>query len=531
MEVSIILGTWNRLEALQSSIYHIRDSVGTLEYEVIIVDGGSTDGTLEWLEGQDDCLVVKQKRLVGACRAFTAGFRLALAPFVVHLNDDDEPQGDCIHTAYEYMKANPDVGQVAFAFDLYTPGEYHLDHVFGDVYANKGMTRREAGDGARWWSDEFHTYGGDCELSCRVRELGYRVVGLPECRAHDLMTDDALRKVNNPGGVNPDSEKFYAQRKGIIPIKQRHRVLHVALNYGSDNQPALQRALQSLGEYQQVDWMRLGKQTEEVLAGICREWNPDLVFMQLQTPGIVSPIVAKGIQAMGRTVVNWSGDVRDPLPEWYFDLGKEVDWTLVTNTDWVEKLQSKGVNAEYLQIGFNQEIFHPWGDKAQSEPIVFMGNHYGDMFPLSKDRLNMVRYMQEVFRDDFQVYGRGWPFRSQHLGWYEEASHYRGCKIAIGMSQLKLRRYTSDRLHRAMGSGAFYLPQWYPGIELEFEQGVHLDWWQDVGELEEKVKYYLENKSIRQRIAFQGSECVHEKHTWLDRVYELRRIIGWHKWR
>lgn len=532
MDVSIVVGTYNRLEALKSCIACIRDSVEGLQYEIIVVDGGSTDGSLGWLADQKDTITIKQGRLVGACRAFTAGFRLARAPFVVHLNDDDEVQGDCIKRAYDYMQSHSQVGQVAFAFDLYSPGKYHFDFVFGKPYCNKGMTRRELGDRAGWWVDDYKTYAGDCELSCRIWEMGYEVVGLEECRVHDMMTNDELRAINNPGGVNEDSKVFYATRNGIDPpTHSNRRVLHVALNYGFDNQPALRRALQSMGPYRQIDWRQLGDKTEQTLINICNEWNPGLIFMQLQTPGVISPETAKRLRHPNRVVVNWSGDVRHPTPDWYIPLGKEIDWTLVTNTDWVDHFGKFGVNADYLQIGFNQEMFHPWGPALETPPIVFLGNHYGNMFPKSQERVEMVNFLRETYGDQFIVYGRGWPFPADHLNWAQEVGVYRGCKVAIGISQLDLNRYSSDRLHRAMGSGALYLPQHYPGISEEFENDKHLYTWDDLPFLRETIDFALAHPDSSQEVAFNGMELLHTKHTWLDRAAQLTKMIGWHSWR
>lgn len=538
VEISIVIGTWNRLEALKGCIFLCRKSVQEIPYEIIVVDGGSNDGTLLWLAEQSDVLTVSQGRLVGACRAFTAGFRLAGAPFVVHLNDDDEPQGDCIARAYRYMKDHPDVGQVAFAFDLYTPGRFHHETVFGKPYANKGMTRREVGDRVRWWpdgnrwDDGFYTYGGDCEMSCRVWETGYKVVALGECRVHDLATKDALREVNNPTGRNPDSVKFYRQRGGIdtTPGSPR-RVLHIALNTPTDKQPALERALRALGSYRQLDWQELGAGFQKQLIETVANWDPTLIFMQLQTGGKLTPETAKQIVAPHRKVVNWSGDVRNKIDAWYFKIGRIIDLTLFTNTSWVRNIQSSQVKADYLQIGFNQEIYHPWGEVKPSADIVFMGRHYGKHFPFSVERMNMVKHLKERYADRFQVFGTGWPWKTENLGHYDEAAHYRGCKIAVGISQFALGRYTSDRLHRAMGSGPMYLTRSYSDMAMEFQNHYHLVDWDNFGELDELVDLYLENGDLRQAIALQGCELMHERHTWLDRAYQLAEMIGWHPWK
>jgi hypothetical protein len=531
MDISIVMGTYNRLPILKRCIAAVRRSCTGMEYEIIVVDGGSTDGTLEWLESQERVICIRQGRLLGATRAYNAGFRLARAPYVCHINDDDLVHEDCIRKGLWYIQDRPDVGQVAFAFDLWNP-DYGFDGVFGITYANKGITRRELGDRAQWWDERYYTYAADTELSCRITEMGYRVVPLHECKAHDLKTQDELREINNPGGHNTqDSPLFYSTRQGIeSPLHTNRRVLHFALNTPKDNQPALERALRSMGPYKQID-RRLYSIEEgaRLLQKECDEWDPALVFMQLQTSHALKPEQVEKIKAPGRTVVNWSGDVQAHLPSWYAELG--ADLTLLTNETWVEQLKAQGINADYLQIGFNQEIFHPWGRKRENtEPIIFLGSDYG-LFPLSQERRGMAEFLRKRYGKLFGCYGIGWRFTSEWLSWHDEAAAYRACKIAIGHSQVELERYTSDRLFRAMGSGAFYLTKWYPAVYQDYVDGVHLDWWYDLEELWGKIEFWLENERERQEIAHAGSELAHHDHTWLDRAYELTRLIGWHQWR
>jgi glycosyltransferase involved in cell wall biosynthesis len=537
-----VLGTWNRKALLEGCLKAIRQSVGDLECEIIVVDGGSTDGTQFWLNTQPDVICIEQGELLGACPAFNAGFRLARAPYVVHINDDDEVQGDCIQRAVHYMEDNPGVGQGAFAFDLRRPGQYQFEQVFGNVYANKGITRRSCGDRARWWTNLFRTYGGDCELSCRIQECGWKVVGIKGCNVHDLNPQDELREYNNSEGRNhADSNKFYELRDGIAQVLPQKRVLHVALNYCGDDQPALVRALRTLGEYHQLDWWEIAQRDGFRKVGpafeeACREVEPDLVFMQLQTDGVLAPsLLAKIKKELGCQIVHWSGDVREPMPGFYREIGEAIDLTLVTNMDWVDKLRAAGVSADYLQIGFNQEIFHPWGEKANVPPIAFMANHYGDRFPLSRQRYELAHFLRERYGDLVRVYGNGWDFEAKKLDWYEEAAAYRGCKIAIGMNQLNLRRYTSDRLFRAMGSGACYLPMLYPGMIHDFQAGEHVIPWvsqRDLGTVLDMLLHPSECACYdTDKIARAGARLVHEQHTWLDRIYQLRGLLGWHEWK
>jgi glycosyltransferase involved in cell wall biosynthesis len=58
--VSVVLGTYNRLSFLKSTIASIRASQFDQPYEIIVVDGGSTDGTLDWLVSQRDIITIVQ---------------------------------------------------------------------------------------------------------------------------------------------------------------------------------------------------------------------------------------------------------------------------------------------------------------------------------------------------------------------------------------------------------------------------------------------------------------------------------------
>ncbi len=58
--ISIVLGSYNRIEFLKQTINSVRFNCTGLEYEIIIIDGGSTDGTIKWLVGQKDIITIIQ---------------------------------------------------------------------------------------------------------------------------------------------------------------------------------------------------------------------------------------------------------------------------------------------------------------------------------------------------------------------------------------------------------------------------------------------------------------------------------------
>jgi hypothetical protein len=320
----------------------------------------------------------------------------------------------------------------------------------------------------------------------------------------------------------------------IVKKPNKRIVLHIALLY-TELDHMLCKHIQSLAsspeDYYMIDWVKEQAKSKHRLDTLILKTiskiQPDLTFMQIQGDGILKPDIAAQIPGI---VINWTGDVRQPLPDWFMKVGKNISLTLFTNQADAKVMLDAGLDADYLQTGFHPEIFNPrWGSKLLDIPdIVFMGNNYAQQFPLCQFRRDMVNFLQSKFGQGFAVYGNNWgtPHKSLNKDHRREAAVYRSCKIAIGCSHFDLSRYSSDRLFRAMGSGAFYLTKWYPDIEKDFIPGVHLDVWHTLSELEEKIRFYLAHPELRNKIAAAGCKLVHNRDTWAHRMATLRKFIS-----
>ena len=110
--VSIIIPTFNRLKWISICL----DSVKAQTYsniEVLVIDDGSTDGTVEWLRSQPDYAFVRvhvQPQNGGASIARNDGIRLARGELIAFIDSDDALLPKHVETAVGVFEKHPQTG-------------------------------------------------------------------------------------------------------------------------------------------------------------------------------------------------------------------------------------------------------------------------------------------------------------------------------------------------------------------------------------------------------------------------------------
>lgn len=115
-KISIILITYNNLEYTKLCLESIRNNTDYPDYDVVIVDNASNDGTIEYLEEycaqQSNVILIKNPTNRGFAPANNQGVAASSSEFIVFLNNDTIVTPGWLNRLYSHLVRNPSAGMV-----------------------------------------------------------------------------------------------------------------------------------------------------------------------------------------------------------------------------------------------------------------------------------------------------------------------------------------------------------------------------------------------------------------------------------
>jgi GT2 family glycosyltransferase len=205
--ISCVVVNWNRRDLLRACLV----SLACQEYpnfEVIVVDNGSTDGSVELCSQEFHALVrlIRNADNRGFCAANNQGIAAARGEFIALLNNDAEAEPGFLSALFRMFEDQPDVGMAAAKIVVWEdPGLIdkagHLIYPDGQN-RGRGTGERDHGQYDRveevLWPDgcaalyrkamldqiggfdeDFFAYGDDAELGLRARIAGWKCLYTP----------------------------------------------------------------------------------------------------------------------------------------------------------------------------------------------------------------------------------------------------------------------------------------------------------------------------------------------------------------
>lgn len=205
-EVSIIIPHWNGREHLDVCLTSLRNQTFT-DFEVILVDNASTDGSQEFVRRQFPEVqlieLAENRGFTGACNV---GYAAALGDYIILLNNDTETDPGWLAALVDGFERYPAAGSLASKMLLFDKRDHF--HTAGDYYrvdgrpGNRGVWQQDCGQYDReeqvfsacggaaayrrivieetgFLDDDFFFSGEDVDLGWRIHLAGKEVWYIP----------------------------------------------------------------------------------------------------------------------------------------------------------------------------------------------------------------------------------------------------------------------------------------------------------------------------------------------------------------
>lgn len=221
MDLSVCIVSWNTKDLLRKCIQSILDKTAGLDYEIIVVDNDSKDGSLEMVRQEyPPCKVINSGQNLGFARANNLAVLHASGKYILYLNPDTEFETNALYGMYDCLEKNQTYGalgckliypdgslqytcarafttplnefcELAMLYRIFpkspffsTVEMYYWDHESSrEVDCISGaciMARKTIIDGLGGFDEEYFMYAEDVDLCYRIRKAGWKIYYLAQ---------------------------------------------------------------------------------------------------------------------------------------------------------------------------------------------------------------------------------------------------------------------------------------------------------------------------------------------------------------
>lgn len=248
--VDLVIVSCNALSDLQACIESVRRET-YLPYRLIVVDNGSDAATLDFLQAQDDVVLIENGEKWGYAAAANRGIAAGQGEVVVMLEADVKVTPNWLEPLVATLCSDPAVavvgpkllnerGEEVSTGAMGTGGTRRLRNNAGGKYTGSvgvsgacfGMKRRLI-PVLGLFDPAFFLYFHDLDYSFRARDLGYRVVCCPDSVVY--------HREHGPSMDIATLQKHFTQSRAIFEEKWIHTIRRGIAGTDSTSAPAAGR--------------------------------------------------------------------------------------------------------------------------------------------------------------------------------------------------------------------------------------------------------------------------------------------------
>ena len=254
-DVAFIIVTWNAKDLLLDCLDSLYKQVGQIDYEVIVVDNGSHDGTVEAVTQRfEQANVIANEENCGFAAANNQGLQKMTSRYAVLLNSDTIVLRGTFERLTKFLDDNPKAGVVGpqlvnkdgskqNCFHNYPSlateiiGLGLLKSIFPDKYPSKRqkysepletdailgaclMVRKEVVDQIGYMDDGYFFFLEETDWCFRMKNAGWKIYHIPDVKIIHLHGESTKKKVPVETWVEyyRSNYRFFKKNRGDLSL-------------------------------------------------------------------------------------------------------------------------------------------------------------------------------------------------------------------------------------------------------------------------------------------------------------------------
>lgn len=233
MNLSYIIVTYNKLPYLKASLSKLIAHKKKDE-EIVVVDGGSTDGTLEYLQelserGEVDQFVSGKDKSLG--HAINKGILMAKGELLKTMSDDDVYYYDEMQKCKDFLLAHPEIDALGTNGTAHDGSEYRREEDFllwkhtpyhPFMIGEQGLWLRKSSLALFGLADTSFTYFWDAEFTVRLTAGRSRIAWYTGKTWEHILNSESV-SLTKPGLWKAESARLrrmypiYSSWKHLVP--------------------------------------------------------------------------------------------------------------------------------------------------------------------------------------------------------------------------------------------------------------------------------------------------------------------------
>lgn len=245
INLSIIIVTWNTAKITVKCVETIKKYLKNFNYEIIVVDNGSTDNTVNLFKKDKGIKLIENKENLGFSKANNIGVERAEGDYLLFLNSDMELIDSSLIKMFDYISKNERIGAIgphflnidltpqasvfppqtifnAFkefflgikSYSKYLPSLDKISEV-SSISGGAIMIKKDFFEKIGRWNEKYFFYFEDLDLCRTIHKFNKIIIFYPFCKVihcHGASGKKLANETNQWRRLIPSSVKYH----GII---------------------------------------------------------------------------------------------------------------------------------------------------------------------------------------------------------------------------------------------------------------------------------------------------------------------------